>query len=654
MGSADLIQEGDSAYASGQLEGAFDAWERAHESYLREGDPVGAAGAATRIAMHLMIDTGLLAPVRTWIRRAEQLLDAAGSPVPAALGLARAYERLFSGDFPEARRWTQAAIEAGVAADDHSATAMARVAQARCHIFEGDVDAGSRMLEEASIAAASGGVDDLTMGMTYCEIVCAWQSLAMYDLAERWTDAMERFSHRHAIGSVGGRCAIHRAQILRLRGECRAAEAEALRACDTLRPYMRREFGWPLTELGVIRLQLGDLQGAEDAFLLAHEKGWEPQPGLALLRLAQGDVAAASSLIGDALERPLDLLSKELPPNNDLRRAPLLAAQVEIALAARDIRTARAASEELTGIARNFRSPALEATASLAAGRIRLAEGAAADAAMEFRSAVHVWSEVSAPFELGLARLGLGRAHRAQGFDEGARLEFTAARTAFEQVGAKEHAAVAAAELEGDDRRRTSAAGDRFERNGDYWTVAFDGSAVLLRDMKGLRYLARLLAQPGREYHALDLVAMERGTELQARSRRADGLSRSMGGDAGELLDDQAKAVYRRRLAEIEEDIEEARAFGDDERATRAERERASVVGELARAVGMGGRDRRAGAVSERARAAVTRAIRNAMRKVGEEHAALGEHLDHSIRTGTYCAYAPDPRSAAEWAVRGV
>jgi hypothetical protein len=120
-------------------------------------------------------------------------------------------------------------------------------------------------------------------------------------------------------------------------------------------------------------------------------------------------------------------------------------------------------------------------------------------------------------------------------------------------------------------------------------------------------------------------------------------------GDAGELLDPKARAAYRRRLGEIEDDIEQAQAMRDAERAAQAEAEREFLVRELSRAVGLGGRDRRAGVASERARAGVTRAIRQAIARLAEQHPTLGEHLERTVRTGTYCAYLPDPRSPADW-----
>ena len=188
-----------------------------------------------------------------------------------------------------------------------------------------------------------------------------------------------------------------------------------------------------------------------------------------------------------------------------------------------------------------------------------------------------------------------------------------------------------------------------FRREGDYWSVTFDGHTVHVRDLKGMRHLARLLADPGREYHVLDLVAAETGSDAQANRSQAANLPRSAFGDAGEILDTRAKDAYRRRLAEIDDDIEQARATGDAERAAQADTERDFLVRELAHAFGLGGRERRAASASERARAGVTRAIRQAITRIGEHHPQLGEHLSRTIRTGTYCAYLPDPRAPAGW-----
>lgn len=644
------------AYAAGHLDVTIEAWERAYAAGVRAGDPLAAAGAAARVAMHLLFDTALMAPVRGWLRRAERLL--AGQPDTQAhawLAVVRSYERMLGGDFSGTRRWARRAIAIGSTCDQ-AAAALGRVAEARSLILEGEVRHGLGLLDEAALATVSGELDPLSTGVVYCELVCALQALAQYDLAEEWTQAMERWCSRNGIGSLHGRCRVHRAEILRLRGAYHHAEEEALRACEELRPYLRRELGWPLNELGRIRLQRGDLHGAEEAFLAAHELGWDPAPGVALLRLAQGDIARAVASIRDALEHPLDVPSKELPPNTELRRAPLLAAQVEVEIAAGHQDRARSASEELDRIAARFESKALTASAAHAQGRVRIAEGDAPGALRAFEAAAHLWNEVGAPYETALARMGLADGLRAQGNEASAVLELGAARATFERIGARglaERASLAGggsgAEVgravpEAPVREPTTAEarepGDLsaphpnvFCREGDYWSVAFGGRVVRLRDLKGLHYLARLLADPGREFHVVDLVAVETGQAVPALR------------DMGAVLDARAKEAYRRRLGEIEEDIDEAEALGDPERGARAGLEREFLVRELSRAVGLGGRDRCAGSTSERARASVTRALRQALARIREHDPLLGQHLDRAVSTGTYCAYKPDPRA---------
>ena len=374
------------------------------------------------------------------------------------------------------------------------------------------------------------------------------------------------------------------------------------------------------------------------------------QPGLALVRLAQGDVAKASASIRDALERPIRVPSKERPPDTDLQRAPLLEAQVEIEIAAGNIDRARSAAEELKLVAARFHSKALVASATLAEGRVRLAEDDAADGERLCSEAARLWNEVGAPYEAAVARMGLAEALRAGGRQDQADSELEAARGVLDRIEATQ-TATPAARVEGRDALDEEPAADlnMFRREGDYWSVVFEGRTVRVRDLKGMRYLARLLAHPGREFHVLDLVAAETGRVSQAESGQAAGLSRRALGDAGEMLDARAKNAYRRRLAEIEDDMEQARAIGDTERAAQADAERDFLVRELSRAVGLGGRDRRAASASERARAGVTRAVRQAIARIAAHHPQLGEHLNHAVRTGTHCAYLPDPRAPVAW-----
>jgi hypothetical protein len=311
-----------------------------------------------------------------------------------------------------------------------------------------------------------------------------------------------------------------------------------------------------------------------------------------------------------------------------------------------------------------YGSTALRAGAALARGRVLLADGDAIAARDAFSDGVRLWSDVGAPYETALTRLGLGHAHRAEGNEAAARLELQAAGSTFEQIRAPHLAEQATNARKGgepvSEARRIPAAGDEgpapppearntFRGEGDVWLVVFEGRTSRVRDVKGMRYLTRLLADPGREFHAMDLVAGERGGAVESGHPEEDW---SWGArDAGPLLDARAKEAYRRRLTEIEEDIDEARALGDTERAARAEAEREWLVKELSRAVGLGGRDRAAVSESERARASVTRAIRHAMARIQALDPTLGEHLDRTVRTGTYCAYLPDPRVPVAWQV---
>jgi hypothetical protein len=192
-------------------------------------------------------------------------------------------------------------------------------------------------------------------------------------------------------------------------------------------------------------------------------------------------------------------------------------------------------------------------------------------------------------------------------------------------------------------------------REGDVWVFHFDRRAVRVRDSKGLRCLAVLLANPGIEVHAAELARPDgssvSGTASSAGAAEA-GLGTISGDDAGPVLDGQAKAAYRRRLEELREEIEEAESFNDPERAAHAREDMDFLTGELAGAVGLGGRDRKTGSSSERARVSVTKAIRGTIRRISKLDAGLGRELDTTIRTGIFCTHEPDPRRPLAWRVK--
>jgi tetratricopeptide (TPR) repeat protein len=672
------------AYGNGEFEACVSAWEELHALLVRQSRHADAARAAAMIAMYIMMDTGLMAPVRGWLRRAERLLEGHDeSQAHALIAMVRAYERLMCGDMEAVRQQAAESIELGTRHGVEPAVIIGRVAAARVRIFDGDVAEGLELLDEVGTHLMSGAADPLTTGMMYCELICAAQGLALYDRASEWTNVMEHWRHGAAFGGINGRCRVHRAEMLRTSGPCDLAEAEALRACDELRPWMRREFGWPLVELGNIRLRKGDLEGAEEAYCAAHDHAWSPQPGLALVRLAQGDVAAASALVADAIAHPFEIPSKERPPFGDLRLAPLIDAQSEIAVAAGDSDTARRAAATLRSIADTYPSRSLRAMADLAAGRSALLDDDLEAAIDCCTAAIAGWTDIGAPFEAAVARTVLGEACHRSGHVDGARMEWRSAQAAFEEFGAALWAHRAAHLAEGlcsdvsaalrdptaagsgGSSASTGSAGGSavairtatFRCDGDTRTVEFGGATAVVRDLKGLRYVERLLGDPGREFHVLDLVAVEQGSLPVPRAGR--GISPAISGDISELrmsdgsglplIDDHAREAYRRRLAEVDDDIDEAVRLNDTGRIELAQRDREYLIAELTSAVGLGGRNRMVGGDAERARSSVTRSIRYGLERLAAHHPAIARHLHQNVHTGIYCVYAPDPLAPVEW-----
>jgi hypothetical protein len=191
-----------------------------------------------------------------------------------------------------------------------------------------------------------------------------------------------------------------------------------------------------------------------------------------------------------------------------------------------------------------------------------------------------------------------------------------------------------------------------FRSGGDYWTVTYGGDKALIRDGKGMGYIASLLARPREEVHALQLALASQVEVAGAAEsgRTIEGLQAAAGlGDSGSMLDPVAKEAYRERASDLRAEIAEAESRNDFERAERARHELEFLVRELGRAVGLGGRDRRAASSTERARLSVTRAIRSAMGRIAAQLPALGAHLDESIRTGTHCSYHPDSSADPGW-----
>jgi tetratricopeptide (TPR) repeat protein len=260
--------------------------------------------------------------------------------------------------------------------------------------------------------------------------------------------------------------------------------------------------------------------------------------------------------------------------------------------------------------------------------------------------ALHLWGRsLAATGEVAQAREKLQSAlalyHRhgaAAGWTERVQRELKGLRAAGRPVAAG-------------DREQPGAA-NAMTRQGEYWTIVFDGKEIRLRNSKGLEHLAVLLARPGEELHVLELAATGAAQTTSAVSGAPE-LHRESG-DAGALLDPQAKAAYRERITELEAEAEQADAFNDPERAAKVRSELDSLTHELARAVGLGGRDRRGVSASERARVRITLALRKAAKRIETADPGLGQHLKDTLRTGNYCSYRPDRRTAIPWRIDAV
>jgi class 3 adenylate cyclase len=428
----DLQDVAEAAWWTGRLEEAIALRERAYTAFVEAGKPRQAALLAIQLAGDYD-NRSAMAVAGGWLARAERLLrDQEEGVEHGHLALARGIAALGMGELGTADAELGRAQEFAGRFGDRDLEAMAIVFKGTVLVALGEVGQGLALLDEATAAAVSGELQPLATGMVYCVTVRSCQELGDCGRAAEWTDAANRWCDRLDVTGFPGACRIHRAEIMRLRGEWPKAEEQALQACEELHDYNHFVTAAGYYEIGEIRRRRGDFAAAEEAYRKASELGRDPQPGLALLRLAQGKVEAAAA----AVKRTL--ANESLDP---LARARRLPAQVEIALAAGEIRRAREAAEELERIADHYRvgerrTPALEGAVRLAWGQIRLAEHDWDEAVTTLRVARETWGKVGAPYETAQARILLGLAYRGSGDEDGAEEEIGAAKATFERLGA--------------------------------------------------------------------------------------------------------------------------------------------------------------------------------------------------------------------------
>ena len=432
LGAEDIENLAEAAWWTGHLEEALALRERAYAAFAQAGERDRAALVASTLAFDHIVK-GAMSVAGGWVRRAESILGSeTESGAYGRFSLARGLYELERGEVQQANTDLARAHELAVRFGDRSLEALTLVFRGMASVLAGAVDEGLALLDEATAAAVSGELEPLATGVVYCVTIDSCQALGDCGRAAEWTDAANRWCDRLDITGFPGVCRIHRAEVMRLRGEWPKAEEQALEACAELHGYNAFITAAGYYEIGEIRRRRGDFAAAEEAYAMARDFGREPEPGLALLRLAQGKVEAAARAIRRELER------EELDPLSRARRLP---AQVEIALAAGEIKQARDAADELEQIADaymvgNRRTPAHEGAVRLARGQIQLAERDWAGAAASLRAARDTWTKVGAPYETSHARLLLGLAYSSDGDKEAARDELMAARRGFEQLGA--------------------------------------------------------------------------------------------------------------------------------------------------------------------------------------------------------------------------
>lgn len=435
----DLIGLAKASWWTGRQNESISARERAYAVLVERGDRAPAAFAA--LTLRREYSTKLAASVASgWLNRAETLLE--DEPESTSHGyLAIAHGELAGGkgELDSALSHFDSAVAIAGRSNDRDLRAWASMRRGMTLVDKGEVEEGWLHMEEVSAAAVGGELGAYTTGAVFCNVIGMCRDLADYGRATEWADAAKRWCERQAITGFPGVCRVHRAEVMRLVGAWGEAEAEVRRACDELSEFSPVHAGAAFHELGEVRLRMGDLDGAGEAFRRAHELGEDPQPGKAMLLLADGKADAAAA----SIRRSLDELTWDR-----LARARLLPVQVRIARVVGQVEVARAAADELATIAKEFGTTALQASAEEAGGVVHLMGGAAEGAIRELRRAAQHWRQIDAPFETALASTTLAEAYLAEGDRDAAISELQSVQATFERLGAAPDARRAAEMLE--------------------------------------------------------------------------------------------------------------------------------------------------------------------------------------------------------------
>jgi class 3 adenylate cyclase len=363
-----------------------------------------------------------------WMSRAKRLLDLEEeAPEHGYWALQKSLDELNHRNFAESFALAKKAEELGRRFGDRNLEIRGLQRQGNVLIEQGEVAEGKLLLDEASAAALAGELDPFSTLTVYCNTIGACRDVADFESAGQWTDRASDFCDANSMSAFPGLCRVNHAEVMKFKGRLTEAHELADRASIELSGWSPRIAGAAFYELGEVRLRLGELAQAEQAFREADEFGRTPEPGLSLLRLSQGDVKGALA----SIRRTASDENMGLPA-----QARMLPAGVEIAVAAGEVDEAAGYAGRLARIADTFDSSALRAAAEFACGQVALAQGDADAAYHDFRQARMTWDSTGATYDVARAREHLGKALRASG-DEGAAVwELQAAAARFERLGA--------------------------------------------------------------------------------------------------------------------------------------------------------------------------------------------------------------------------
>jgi pimeloyl-ACP methyl ester carboxylesterase/tRNA A-37 threonylcarbamoyl transferase component Bud32 len=403
------------------------ARERAYRQYLRRGATRAAAAMALALAEdhfhRLARSVG-----QGWLRRAERHLEALPEVAEHGwLNRLRFVIALDEAKPDEAREHAQLAHDIARRVGDFDLETLALQDLGRALVALGRVKEGMALIDEAMTAVTIGELTPRTTGRAYCNMMGICDRLGDVGRAAEWYEVAQAWCAPYADSGYPGICRVQQAGILRLRGALTEAEREARRATEELGQFLVDVAGQAFYELGEIRRRMGDLSAARELFSEALARGRDPQPGLALLRLAEGKPDAARSMLERAITEP-GLMA--------LDRAKLLPALVEVRVACGELAGAEEGAAELETITATYTSAALAASAALARGRVELARGQAEQAIVQLRRACRIWSEIDLPVELAQTRLLLARAYSTLGNTDEAELEERAAQATMGRIGA--------------------------------------------------------------------------------------------------------------------------------------------------------------------------------------------------------------------------